>query len=105
MLQFTTLSGLFVKHDKENNKSTFTYSPYAVMCLQYPGCDTGMFCHKAKACVAIKATCKVVQYTDMIYGTTASPLQFPSISTAIIILNSIFLVLAAWIDVHNLFTF
>lgn len=27
MLQFMTLSGLFVKHDKENNKSTFTYSP------------------------------------------------------------------------------
>lgn len=105
MLQFMTLSGLFVKHNKENNKSAVYIFSRTVMRSQYPGCKTGMHCHKVKACVAIRATCKAVQYTDMIYGTRPSPLQFPSISPAIITLNSIFLVLAAWTDVHNLFTF
>lgn len=74
------------------------------MCSQYPGCKTGMHCHKVKACVAIRATFKAIQYTDMIYGTPPSPLRFPSISAAIITLNGIFLVLAAQIDAHNLFT-
>lgn len=105
MLQFMTLSGLFVKHDKENNKSTVYIFSYTVMCLQYPGWKNWNGCHKVKACVAIRATCKAVQYTNMIYGTLPSPFRFPSISAAIITLNSIFLVLAAWIDVHNLFTF
>lgn len=105
MLQFMTLSGLFVKHNKENNKSTIYIFSVTVMCSQYPGWKTGMKHHKMEACVAIRATWYAVQYTDVTYGTPPSHIRFPSISAAIITLNSIFLVLAAWIDVHNLFTF
>lgn len=99
MLQFMTLSWLFSEYNKENNKST------VYMFSQYPGCKAEMYCHRVKACVAIRATCMAIQYTHMIYGTPPSPLRFPSTSAAIITLNSIFLVRAAWIDAPNLFTF
>lgn len=99
MQQFMTLSWLFSQYNKENNKS----SVYNF--LQYPGCKTGMYPRKMKACATIGATCKAIQYTNMIYGAPPSPFRLPSISTATITLCSIFLVLAAWIDAHNLYTF
>lgn len=105
MLQFMTLSGFFVKHDKENDKSAvYIFSCTRWCARNIPVAELQCAAIKWRHVLLLGATCKAVQYTNMIYGTPPSPRRYPSISTAIITLNSIFLVLAAQIDVHNLFT-
>lgn len=88
-----------LKHNNNNTKMNLPCA-YVLWCSQYHL----MYVLKWRHVLLLKPhgrACTIV----MIYGVSLSPLPFPSIYTAIITLNSIFLVLNAWIDVHNLFRF